>query len=295
MIVGDAGYGSIFLILSIVGKIIIKDKKMQLPLNLFALLSIMTIIWGALSGNYFAIPESMLPAWMHGISKPLTILPSWVKGVSQYQNLPVDEIRNKDVQYLCFLIAATHLSLARVWKAIILFPRVRDGLGQLGWGVIIWANFFLSVDLIVFNGSMPVATMYLYIIGAILVFACYVNWKDLGGVLNLPFSFIGSFVDVLSYIRLFAVGMSTFYIADSFNKMAVMVLDIPIPVVSVLGMIVILLFGHGLNILLSLIAVLVHGIRLNTLEFSNHMELQWMGFVYKPFKKIIPIKSNKEN
>jgi V/A-type H+-transporting ATPase subunit I len=47
----------------------------------------------------------------------------------------------------------------------------------------------------------------------------------------------------------------------------------------------VILAGHGLNIILAGLAILVHGIRLNTLEFSNHMSLQWLGHVYAPFKK----------
>jgi len=46
------------------------------------------------------------------------------------------------------------------------------------------------------------------------------------------------------------------------------------------------LFGHVMNITLSLLAVLVHGVRLNTLEFSNHAGLKWAGFSFKPFKKL---------
>ena len=50
-------------------------------------------------------------------------------------------------------------------------------------------------------------------------------------------------------------------------------------------MVVVIFMGHLGNILLAGLGVLVHGIRLNTLEFSNHMGLQWLGHVYKPFKK----------
>jgi V/A-type H+-transporting ATPase subunit I len=45
------------------------------------------------------------------------------------------------------------------------------------------------------------------------------------------------------------------------------------------------LFGHGLNIVLNVLSVLVHGVRLNTLEFSGHAGLAWAGYAYKPFAK----------
>jgi V/A-type H+-transporting ATPase subunit I len=49
--------------------------------------------------------------------------------------------------------------------------------------------------------------------------------------------------------------------------------------------IVLLVFGHGLNLILNVLSVLVHGVRLNTLEFSGHAGLAWSGFAYKPFAK----------
>ncbi len=48
--------------------------------------------------------------------------------------------------------------------------------------------------------------------------------------------------------------------------------------------VMILLIGHGLNIVLGLMAVVVHGIRLNMLEFSGHLGMQWSGKPYTPFK-----------
>ena len=47
----------------------------------------------------------------------------------------------------------------------------------------------------------------------------------------------------------------------------------------------ILVAGHTLNILLCCLAILVHGVRLNTLEFSLHKEMQWSGFPYEPFER----------
>jgi V/A-type H+-transporting ATPase subunit I len=47
----------------------------------------------------------------------------------------------------------------------------------------------------------------------------------------------------------------------------------------------IILFGHLLNVALGFMGVLVHGVRLNTLEFSNHMGLEWTGRPYNPLKK----------
>ncbi len=262
MIVGDAGYGILFLIIALILKSKKKEPKAKLPLNLFLIMSIFTIFWGWLNGNFFAIPKTFLPSFMQGSD--------WVAG------------NDKHIQQLCFLIAAFHLSLARVWKAILFGKRLK-ALGHIGWGMIIWANYFTAIELIVENGTFPQFAYYLYGLGVVFVLGFGVNWKDLGEVMNLPFNFINSFVDVLSYIRLFAVGLASYYIAESFNNMGKMVYDISpwlIPAV-----ILVLLFGHLLNIALAFMGVLVHGIRLNTLEFSNHMTLTWSGKIYNPLKR----------
>ena len=72
-------------------------------------------------------------------------------------------------------------------------------------------------------------------------------------------------------------------IAMNFNSMA---LDIAksSPYFIVLGVIVVLV-GHALNLALCVMSVLVHAIRLNTLEFSNHSGLTWSGNAFRPFAK----------
>ena len=106
--------------------------------------------------------------------------------------------------------------------------------------------------------------------------------------MHLPFALIGTFTDVLSYIRLFAVGMSGLFIARCFNDMGGMAYDSLASIALVLAIIfaiIVILFGHVLNIALAFLGVLVHAVRLNSLEFSNQMELQRTGVKYKPFAK----------
>ncbi|MCK4716103.1 MAG: ATPase, partial [Candidatus Marinimicrobia bacterium] len=88
---------------------------------------------------------------------------------------------------------------------------------------------------------------------------------------------------IISYIRLFAVGMATVAIASSFNQIAApMMKGFTFP-----AAIIILLIGHGLNIVMSLLSVIVHGIRLNILEFSGQLGMEWTGYEYEPFKENI--------
>ena len=274
IIFGDAGYGAIFLFAGIVAKLKLGKKaglKINYYINLFLLLSVGTVIWGFLSGSFFAIPQAKLPTWMQGID--------WLTDVN----------KDKHVQQLCFIIAAIHLSLARVWKASLIINSVKC-LGEIGWGLVLWGNYFVAVNLIVYSDrEWPVAIIAsLYGIGLFFVIVFGTNWFKMEEAFGFFFGLSGTFVDLLSYIRLFAVGLSSYYIANSFNNMGVNLLPtestMALPI-YIAGMVFIIVFGHVLNILLGFLGVMVHGIRLNTLEFSNHMGLQWIGYTYQPFSK----------
>ena len=49
--------------------------------------------------------------------------------------------------------------------------------------------------------------------------------------------------------------------------------------------ILVLVIGHGLNLIMGLLSVVVHGVRLNLLEFSGQLGMEWAGIPYEPFKK----------
>jgi V/A-type H+-transporting ATPase subunit I len=107
--------------------------------------------------------------------------------------------------------------------------------------------------------------------------------KGIGqGLGTLALSLINSFTDVVSYIRLFAVGLAGVAIADAFNAMAFSAGSRSIFALILAGFIV--LVGHTLGVVLGPVAVLVHGVRLNVLEFSGHANVSWSGQNYKPFK-----------
>ncbi len=271
MIVGDGGYGAVFLIGSLALRPLAKAPMARKAVNLLSVFSIGTIIWGGLTGTWFGMDSKMLPEWMRGIeffSKP--------------------EIKDRNIQLFCFILAIAHLTTGRLWRAVLYWNAPRAALGEIGWAVILWANFFMTLRLLVFPGKPDNFIMVLYVIGLVLVLLCGVNWKDMGDVFNFPFGVIGTFVDILSYIRLYAVGMAGFYIANSFNGMGASVWSLgsgPMTIILIFFGVIVILFGHLLNIALCLMGVLVHGVRLNTLEFSNHIGLRWAGLNYKPFAK----------
>lgn len=261
MLVGDAGYGVIFCGLTAWGLCKVTksgDEEKIHGMQLLLGMSVCTLIWGALSGNWFGLQFG-------GIS--------WL----------TDNDRGQlNTQLFCFFLAAIHLSLAHLWKAR-LDTGIRARLGNLGWAIFLWANFFtvkaLLIDHSFANFTIPT---YMYGIGGALIVLCGINWTSMGDVIYSPFTFINSVGDVLSYIRIYAVGLSSVYIARAFNDMGAMVwsgnkLLLPIGLAVILA-------GHMLNIAMAAMSVLVHGIRLNTLEFSGHIGVEWGGREYRPFK-----------
>lgn len=260
MIIGDAGYGLVFLLGTLLAKWKFRNNRAAvLPLRLMTVLSIAAIVWGVLTNNYFG-------------TAPLPQL--------SLRFFTQPDVKDANVQAFCFALAVAQLSLGRIWRAIH-DGNLRSVGRNLGWMLILWGNFFLTLRLIVWPGEFPTYMYWLYGAGLVLVICCDINWKNVADIFQFPFNIIGSFVDVLSYIRLFAVGMAGYYIAASFNGMGVSIWKAS-PYFLLFGVLV-MLFGHLLNLGLCALSVLVHGVRLNTLEFSNHVGLSWSGSNFKPF------------
>ena len=100
--------------------------------------------------------------------------------------------------------------------------------------------------------------------------------------MRLSLGLVNNFTDVVSYIRLFAVGLAGVAIADAFNAMAVGIFKKG-DFFTLIAAALVVVFGHLLNIILGPMSVLVHGVRLNVLEFCGHASVTWNGFAYKPF------------
>ena len=259
IIVGDAGYGAIFLLGGLAALLKFgKNRAARLPLALLLILSCATIIWGVLSGNYFGLNYG---------------------GLECLRN---PKLKDQSIQAFCFMLAVAQLSCGHVWKAIH-DRNWKSAAANFGWTLVIWGNFFLSYQLLIDRDKFPPQLMYgLYGVGVFLLILTGVNWRNPVDIFQFPFSIINSFTDVLSYIRLFAVGMAGACIAASFNDMGGTVASAS-PWFIVFGVTIIFL-GHLLNLALAVMSVLVHAVRLNTLEFSNHIGLTWSGQKFHPFK-----------
>ncbi|MDY7032473.1 MAG: ATPase, partial [Thermodesulfobacteriota bacterium] len=163
-------------------------------------------------------------------------------------------------------------------------------LSELGWMALVWGIYWIARFLVLSEEMNPLG-LSLTIAGMSLVVLFGSQGKDglirgfVKGLTDLPINAltgIGSLSDLVSYIRLFAVGLATKEVAVAFNNMAA---DAGFEgAVSIMIAVFILIFGHTINIMLAAMAVLVHGIRLNLLEFSRHLNIEWSGIPFRPFK-----------
>lgn len=262
MIIGDAGYGIIYMLLTF---LLQKKFGKKLDRKIFLLLYLLTscaVFWGLLTGTVFG------QEWY---------LKSGLKPLAPILN------DTKFLQAFCFFLGAFHLSLGHLWQAIHKAPSL-TALADLGWMSLLWAGFFLAKTLIL-NDLFPFFGQWLIIGGIMLVIFFTSPQKNVlkmvgQGLANVALSLMNNFTDVVSYIRLFAVGLAGVAIADTVNILA-SDFGASNPLVKA----VIIFLGHTLNLTLAPLSVLIHGVRLNILEFSSHAGLTWSGVEYKPLRE----------
>jgi V/A-type H+-transporting ATPase subunit I len=194
------------------------------------------------------------------------------------------------MMHLSFLIGAIHLTVAHAIRVFQFINSIK-ALSEVGWIALVWGLFFITEQLVLGNPA-PNWYNWLFIVGAglVILFSKESNnfLKSMGAsIANLPLSLISGFSDIVSYVRLFAVGMATAAVAASFNNMALPDGIAGMGILDFIMAAIALLLGHTLNIALALMAVMVHGIRLNMLEFAGHLGVQFSGEAYKPFKLMV--------
>jgi V/A-type H+-transporting ATPase subunit I len=287
MIFGDAGYGSLMFVTSVL--LLIKAKasgrKPADFLFLLLLLSTTTLIWGTITGSWFSLPAKMLPAFL--TASPFPVIPalaSW------------NPASTENVQVLCFTIGMIQLLIAHVKNIIRDFPKPKF-LAQIGNFAMVLGLFFVVLNLVIDAKKFPLQTWHIAMVGGgFLVSFVFANYDKnilqsiLDGFKNIISAILGTvsyFADIVSYIRLWAVGMAGVAIAQTVNGMVGglftwtgslwrLALGILVGAVG-LG------FGHGLNLIMNVLSVVVHGVRLNMLEFSGHLGMEWSGYKYEPF------------
>jgi len=306
MIFGDGGYG---LLVSIIAAIMmLKNKAAKKPaspmLGLVLLVGLATVVWGAVTCTWFGIDPAILPSWIKGLSIPLISsaysdslwVPFWVTeegvGLTKDQNL----------QIFCFSLALIQLSIAHIKaaKRNISEKKIVKSLGDIGSLLQLIGMFWIVLSMVVNSkvfqmmgtiGSVPVGKIEISLIGVgfalSFIFANYEGnigasiLESCKNIISVLLGVVNVFSDIVSYIRLWAVGLAGAAISNTVNTMAGPMLGHAILFIAAF---VLLVFGHGLNMILNLLSVIVHGVRLNTLEFSTHLGVSWSGIKYNPFK-----------
>ncbi|MFP3041451.1 V-type ATP synthase subunit I [Treponema primitia] len=286
MIFGDAGYGLILFATALFG--IFKTAKKGTPpiFKMMLLLSISNVIWGILTCSWFGLPLEMVPGALKNISLPL------ISSAEAAKSPEASALVDQNLQIFCFSLALLQLSIAHV---IGIIRNIKEKslkfFADLGNLAMLFGMYNVVLFLVVSNDYRPIPflpqSMYLLIGGFVLVFVFGSYEGSILRSLGASFSNIISvilgitnvFSDIMSYIRLWAVGLAGASIASTVNSMVGPLLG---SFLVFLGL-VLLCFGHGLNLVLNVLSVLVHGVRLNTLEFSSHLGLTWSGTAYRPF------------
>ena len=305
IIFGDGGYG--LLISAVTGILIAKTlaskKKVSPAFLLIGLFGLSTILWGTLTCTWFGLSPEQLPEWLQKLSIPVISnvyadkiwYPPWTNGeygLTTAQNL----------QIFCFSLALVQLTVAHIKVAARNRKSIKI-LGDIGSIMQLVGIFYVVLSFVVnaqvfpfglVISGIPVGTVALVMViaGFVMSFV-FSNYngsigksilESLKNIVSVLLGVVNVFSDIVSYIRLWAVGLAGAAISATVNELAGPLLG---NFMFMIIAIVLLVFGHGLNMILNVLSVIVHGIRLNTLEFSSHLDMSWSGHKFKPFEEQI--------
>jgi V/A-type H+-transporting ATPase subunit I len=160
-------------------------------------------------------------------------------------------------------------------------------IANLGWTVLLIGAVLAFIGFRSSNEIFETIGLTLFCIGMIaIVFFTSIEkpfWKRfVNGLMGLT-RITGMFGDVLSYLRLFALGLASASLAAVFNDLAKQIYH-SLPGFKLLFALLIILIGHGINFILSMMGGFIHGLRLNFIEFFN-WGLPEEGTPFKAFSK----------
>jgi V/A-type H+-transporting ATPase subunit I len=279
---GDAGYGLLFIILATVFKSRVK-QDMKPMLTLLQWLGGITIIFGALTGTFFGI--NLIELIDNGRL-------NWMQGVREYM------LDSNKLFYFALILGGIQIVYGMIIKAVNITRQrgVRYAFSTIGWISLILGSIVLyALKSQVNEGLIKIVFYILLSISGILILLLNNPEKNIfvnmgGGLWDVYSIATGVLGDLLSYIRLFALGVSSAILGYVFNDLA-MQMSGDLPVVSQLIFVIILLIGHGLNIFMASLGAFVHPLRLTFVEFYKNAGFAGGGKAYSPFSK----KEVKEN
>ena len=267
MILADAGYAAILgIILMLMWKKLGRSASGSRFRPLLLSVVVASLGFGALVGSYF------------GVTPPEE---SWLG------KLHVLEVSDTNrMMMISVVIGVFHIVLANVMNAY-RYPHWLDRLPSLGWIGVICGGFALAMSGLITIAGLQALGIALMALGALLIVLFTAPrekpFARLGqGLLGLT-KLSGALGDILSYLRLFALGLASASLAVEFNNMAAGIYE-GFPGIGLLFALLILVLGHTVNLFLGIASGVIHGLRLNVIEFFN-WGLKEEGTLYKPFKQ----------
>ena len=277
MCMGDAGYG---LLLAIIGILLRKSDGMKSLAPLVTVLGIGTFVVGIVMHTFFGVDISQL-AW----------IPSWLKAVMITGTIGGFEAQ----MVLSLAIGIVHLCLAMVVKTVYA-TRNKGFLGSLGvWGWTLLIVGGVALGTLAMLSLLPagVVKVIFIVLGVVSALGIFLfndihrnPLKNIGSGLWEAYNTVtGLLGDVLSYLRLYALGLAGGMLGKAFNDIATMTLGDGSFGFGWFTFALILVIGHALNLAMCCLGAFVHPLRLNFLEFFKNSGYEAAGRNYHPLKK----------
>ena len=281
MCLGDAGYGIVlFLFGLMLNKGWVKFAMFDGLGTIISILGAGTMVVGTVLGTFFGM-SLYEAAWV----------PQWLKSCMIVGEVEVPGMGMFNIQMLLALaIGVFHICLAMTVKAIGYTKRFgfRQNLSTWGWLLLIVGGLITAI-LAAGKFISPEATRWVVIvIGTLSALGIYIfNTPGRNPLMNISAGLwdtynmaTGILGDVLSYIRLFALGLAGGMLGQAFNNLAGMVKGDSF--ITWIPFVLILLFGHVLNILMSSLGAFVHPLRLTFVEYFKNAGYEGKGEKYNP-------------
>lgn len=284
--IGDCGYG---LMLTLIGYLIYKGKlKIEMFDGLGGIimaLGVGSTVVGYLMGTFFGV-DIYRAEWFPERAKAL-----------MFNNLGVNgKIGEYDVMMvLALVIGVVHIILAMTIKAISYTKRdgFKNTVSTWGWLLLIVGGICTAILAMTFSLPTETVKWTLIGIGAVSALGIFVfNTPGRNPLINVGAGLwdtyqmsTGLLGDVLSYIRLYALGLAGGMLGAAFNQLGAQVLGENPNVGAWIGFILIVTFGHILNLLMACLGAFVHPLRLSFVEYFKNAGYEGSGKLYQPFKK----------
>lgn len=289
---GDMGYGLLIFAASIA--IIFAKPDLAKYGKLGALLGGMTCICGFITGTFFGIDLATVDWEFIKPMQPYFINDSMKDCFFGYSPMMVISVIIGLIQVLLGMTLAG-------CKAVKNYGFVY-GVGKFSWVVaLLSATLLFGFPLFGVEWSHPVQYVFYALIALSALGIFFLNnpnaykkdsalgkalgvGSNIGGGIWATYGMsTGLLGDLLSYIRLFALGLTGGVLGSVFNQLA-MEMSPDVPVVHELVMLIILLFGHGINFGLCMISSFVHPMRLTFVEYFKNADFEGNGKEYQPFQ-----------